>query len=92
MPCKGRRELPEPALCGAQALPDERASFVRGSCGDNDIQACGLNDIFAFGKNEIALRATIFTLRVNGGADLEEVVTIMPTFFAFMMRYTASIM
>ena len=35
---------------------------------------------------------TIFTLRVNEGADLEEVVTIMPTFFAFMMRYTASIM
>ena len=32
---------------------------------DNDIQACGLNDIFAFGKNDIALRATIFTLRVN---------------------------
>jgi hypothetical protein len=54
-------------LCGAQALPDERASFVHGSCGDNDIQACGLNDIFAVGKNDIALRATIFTLRVNGG-------------------------
>ena len=33
---------------------------------DNDIQACGLNDIFAVGKNDIALRATIFTLRVNG--------------------------
>ena len=67
MPYKGRRELPEPALCGAQALSDERASFVHGSCGDNDIQACGLNDIFAVGKNDIALRATIFTLRVNGG-------------------------
>ena len=67
VPCKGRRELPEPALCGAQGLPDERASFVHGSCGDNDIQACGLNDIFAVGKNAIALRATIFTLRVNGG-------------------------
>ena len=34
---------------------------------DNDIQACGLNDIFAVGKNDIVLRATIFTLRVNGG-------------------------
>ena len=52
---------------GGQAFPNERASFVYGSCGDNDIQACGLNDIFAFGKNDIALRATIFTLRVNGG-------------------------
>ena len=27
-----------------------------------------MNDIFAFGKNDIALRATIFTLRVNGGS------------------------
>ena len=66
MPCKGRRALPELALCGAQAFPNERASFVPGCCGDNDIQACGLNDIFAVGKNDIALRATIFTLRVNG--------------------------
>ena len=37
---------------------------------DNDIQACGLNDIFAFGKNDIALRATIFTLRVNSRISL----------------------
>ena len=34
---------------------------------DNDIQSGGLNDIFAVGKNDIALWATIFTLRVNGG-------------------------
>ena len=26
-----------------------------------------MNDIFAVGKNDIALWATIFTLRVNGG-------------------------
>jgi hypothetical protein len=56
----------EPASCGTLAFPNERASFVHGSSGDNDIQACGLNDIFAVGKNDIALRATIFTLRVNG--------------------------
>ena len=54
-------------MCGALTFPNECASFVHGSCGDNDIQACGLNDIFAVGKNDIALWATIFTLRVNGG-------------------------
>ena len=76
---------------GAQAFPNECASFVHGGCsGINDIQACGLNDIFAFGKNDIALRATIFTLRVNRGADLEEVVTIMPTILAFLMRLPAN--
>ena len=48
-------------------MPNERASFVHGCSGINDIQACGLNDIFAYGKNDIALWATIFTLRVNGG-------------------------
>ena len=37
---------------------------------DDDIQAFGLNDIFAFGKNDIALRATIFTLRVNSRISL----------------------
>ena len=41
------------------------AAFCSWLYRDNDIQACGLNDIFAFGKNDIALRATIFTLRVN---------------------------
>ena len=66
VPCKGRRALPEPALCGAQSLPNERLSFVPVCSGINDIQACGLNDIFAVGKNDIALWATIFTLRVNG--------------------------
>ncbi|MBR5331426.1 MAG: hypothetical protein IKV13_08050, partial [Akkermansia sp.] len=56
---------------GRWPFSNERLSFVHGCCGDNDIQACGLNDIFAFGKNDITLWATIFTLRVNGGA-LEE--------------------
>ena len=47
---------------------------------DNDIQACGLNDIFAVGKNDIALWATIFTLRVNGGARV--LVVLYPAFRA----------
>ncbi len=68
-PAKGAGSSQSP-LCVVLCRFPMNAAFCSWLQRDNDIQACGLNDIFAFGKNDIALRATIFTLRVNSRISL----------------------